>query len=180
MPLIVCNASRHNQFVQKLNKLVVVNFSAPLLQQLNVENKIIKKCEPFGNKNMNNRVDKLSSTKLPVLSFNFIPICDQSVIISNIKNSISLQLPAAYDLPISTKSVIIAGGGPSLCEYVNNIKDLQKKGAKILALNEAGYFLIKNHIYPWGIVNISPSEDTTHCIGDPLPEIKYFLASILI
>ena len=115
---------------------------------------------------------------LRALSFNYIPICDQSVIINNIKNSISLQLLTAYDLQISTKSVIIAGGGPSLYYYINKIRELQKQGAKILALNEVGQFLIENHICPWGIVNISPSEDTTRCIGNPLPGVKYFLASI--
>ncbi len=110
---------------------------------------------------------------------NYQSLIDEKHISENILHSVSLGLPNVSASLAHEGVLVIAGGGPSLARCLDNIVTLTNKGAKILALNEAGHFLTKQGIMPWGLTHVAPSPYTAKCIGTPVPDATYFLASMV-
>ena len=51
-------------------------------------------------------------------------------------------LPNALDLSYPSQKLVLAGGGPSLKHQIQKIRSLIANGARLIAVNEAGNFLI--------------------------------------
>jgi hypothetical protein len=78
---------------------------------------------------------------------------------SNVSKNVALGLPEVKSPP-----AVICGGGPSLGETLDSIRELKSAGAKIFALNNTAKFLTENGIKP-----------DVQVIVDPRPQNVEFL-----
>jgi len=69
---------------------------------------------------------------------------------------------------------ILCGSGPSLSDYLNEIRNKQKKGGKVFAMNGAAKFLNENGILPDYQVIIDARPETATLVG---PANEYLFAS---
>ncbi len=97
---------------------------------------------------------------------------------AQLKGALARRVPRVQTQPVRAETLAVVGGGPSLACHLDKLAGLAKDGALILALNEAPHFLARHGIGAWAAVHLGPVEFTTQCIGEPLPGLRYFLASI--
>ena len=83
---------------------------------------------------------------------------DQDVICENIKHALTLGLPEIWpcanrieergELIENDTNLVICAGGPSLLEHIDEIRDRQINGAKIVALANVAHLLLAHDIRP--------------------------------
>jgi hypothetical protein len=87
-------------------------------------------------------------------------------LLSNISAACQLGLPEVIELPANDVPVVICGGGPSLADTLESVRELQKKGAKVYALNNAARFLVLNGIRPDAQVMVDPRPQNADFINE--------------
>lgn len=86
---------------------------------------------------------------------------------SNVSEACKLGLPEVRKVPVIMPQVVICGGGPSLADTLESIRELKENGALVFALNNAAQFLVKNGIRP-----------DKQIIVDPRPQNVKFIEEI--
>lgn len=88
----------------------------------------------------------------------------------HIKNNIETNTPKMHRWInerglINSEDIVVASAGPSLVNYLDEIKERQKKGAKVICVKHSLPTLIKNGIIPHGCVILDPRSiegESTH------------------
>ena len=73
--------------------------------------------------------------------------------------------------------LIIAAGGPSLLDTLDDVRAAAADGARILGVNEVPHLLMRHGIRPWAGAHAGPVDLTLASLGTPLPGVRYFIAS---
>lgn len=99
-------------------------------------------------------------------------------LIENIKVNVLRKLPQAWPHERQPDvDVMIVGGGPSLPDYLDDIRDRRAQGWKLIALNGAHDYLIENGITPSALVMVDGRESNAAFVRQPRNGVKYLLAS---
>lgn len=91
---------------------------------------------------------------------------------SNIARNLARGLPT-----LRTKGALLVAGGPSAADYVDDIRDHQKRGFDLFAVNGAHDWLIGNGIIPDACVLMEASEVVGTFVKRPQADCRYYLAS---
>ncbi len=109
----------------------------------------------------------------------FQPRIPDPLLLLQARAALALPLPRlAAEHGIRPEPLIIAGGGPSLAALLEEIAKMAAAGAKVIAVNEVPRFMFDRGLVPWAAIHLGPIELTVHCIGQPVPGTRYFIASI--
>lgn len=101
---------------------------------------------------------------------------DSSELIENIKHAMTLPFPWLQKQEAHEGHAVIIGGGPSLKEDIEEIKERQRQGQIIFATNNTYNFLVENDIIPDCQVLLDAREDNKEFIR-PISDSIHYLAS---
>ena len=73
---------------------------------------------------------------------------------------------------------VIASGGPSLIEKLDDIRAHQDSGGHVFCVKHAHDTLIKEGIIPYGCILLDPRDHVQDFIENPHPDVMYFVASM--
>lgn len=108
----------------------------------------------------------------PVKFIHGINVSDD-VILDNISTNI-----ARKDVPrIMVKKAVVCGGGPSLVDHLDEIRQRKAKGFHVYALNRSAKFLKSHGIQPNAIMVIDARPQNIEFVTPADPEITYFLGA---
>lgn len=103
---------------------------------------------------------------------------DHKKICENVNKNLS-QIRAWATLTSPTdQEIVICSAGPSLAEYVEEIREKQNNGAKVIAVKHAINTLKTHGIKPWGVVLLDPRAHVEGFVQNPDPDVNYFVASM--
>jgi len=95
----------------------------------------------------------------------------------NVRTNVLRDLPWFSGFGEQDKGCVIVGGGPSLADSVQAIKDHRRRGLKIITVNNALRFLTDKGITPDAHVMLDAREENLHMVKDAPKNVRYFLAS---
>lgn len=95
---------------------------------------------------------------------------------SNVSRAMELGLPEVNKQPITPQHAVICGGGPSLADTLENIRELKNKGAKVFALNNTAKFLAKHGIRADAQILVDPRGGNVEFVDEVWTD-EVFLAS---
>lgn len=98
-------------------------------------------------------------------------------LLDNIKSSIRRQLPQLYPHPENPQHIAIVGGGWSLEDSYEELRQLYFDGVKIIALNGAAKWLMERNLRPGMHIVLDGRPENAEFVREPIPGCKYFLAS---
>jgi hypothetical protein len=102
---------------------------------------------------------------------------DADRLYENIRTNIRRQIPQLKAYDENPNHIAIVGGGWSLEETFDELRELYFDGVKICALNNAANWLMERNIKPSMHVLIDARPDNMYFVEEPIPHCKYFLAS---
>ena len=73
--------------------------------------------------------------------------------------------------------VMLVGGGPSLVNYIEKIRELREQGVKLICMNNAYQYCIDQGIKPSAMVMVDARDFNARFITTIIPDCKYFIAS---
>lgn len=79
-------------------------------------------------------------------------------LLSNISKAVKLGLPEVEYFKPVTQPAVVCGGGPSLAETLESIRELKENGARVFALNNAAKYLTEHGIRPDVQIVVDPRE----------------------
>ncbi len=97
-------------------------------------------------------------------------------LIENIQSSIRRQLPQAYPHPDNPQHVALVGGGWSLDDTYEQLRELYFDGVKLIALNGSAKWLMERNLRPSMHIILDARPQNAEFIVD-VPNCKYFFAS---
>jgi uncharacterized Rossmann fold enzyme len=95
---------------------------------------------------------------------------------ANVRTNVQRDLAWFSGFGDQDKACVIVGGGPSLADSVQAIKDHRRRGAKIISVNNAMRYLIKHGLTPDAHVMLDAREENLHMVEDAPMSVRYFLA----
>lgn len=103
---------------------------------------------------------------------------DHDKIVANVKKNLS-QIRNWITLAKPTdREIVICAAGPSLPEYIDDIKERQKNGALVVAVKHSLETLKRHNVKPWACVLLDPRQHVEAFIKKPDPDVIYFVASM--
>lgn len=103
--------------------------------------------------------------------------CNQWLVRSNIRNNIRRHLPQMKVHETSPQRIAIVGGGWSLNETIEELRDVIFRGAKIIALNGSANWLVEHNFRPSMHIVLDARPVNANFFKYDIPDCKYFLAS---
>jgi hypothetical protein len=97
-----------------------------------------------------------------------------AVMLRQVEENCKRDLPWFQSQPEHTGSLVIVGGAPSLKENYRNIKDRQKRGQKVIALNGALNSLMENGIKPDFLVMMDARQENVKFVTEK-HDVKYLI-----
>lgn len=98
---------------------------------------------------------------------------EESKVLENIKaNCERMDIPR-----VNVKKAVICGGGPSLADHINEIREKKARGFHVFTLNNAGQLLKQHGIQPNAQLVIDARPQNIEFVTPPDPEVTYFLGS---
>lgn len=97
--------------------------------------------------------------------------------IENVKSSIRRGLPQVQPHELSDQVIAIVGGGPSLKDSIEDLKEKHKNGMKVVSLNGTHDYLIENGIRPSVHVQVDGREFNARFVENWQEKTKYIIAS---
>ena len=98
-----------------------------------------------------------------------------------LKKNVSHNIKQGYTQiephPTNDIEVMIVGGGPSLSQQVEKIKQLRANGVKLLAINGAYKWCLDNDLTPSAMVMVDAREFNSRFTKPVVDDCKYFIAS---
>ena len=82
------------------------------------------------------------------------------------------------DVEMPQEEIVICSAGPSLVYHIDEIKEHQRNGAKIVAVKHALETLEAHGVKPWACVLLDPRAHVEGFIKKPDPDVVYFVASM--
>lgn len=103
---------------------------------------------------------------------------DSKKICENIKNNLG-QIRAWATLTKPTEQdIVFCAAGPSLANHIEEIRERQKNGAKVIAVKHAIDTLRTHSIKPWAVVLLDPRAHVEGFVRSPDPDVIYFVSSM--
>ena len=102
---------------------------------------------------------------------------DLDTMLNNVKTNIKYGFQQIVPHPTNDTEVMIVGGGPSLKEYIHEIKALRRDGVKLVTLNNAYQYCIDAGVMPSAMVMVDARDFNLRFVQTLIPECKYFIAS---
>jgi hypothetical protein len=103
---------------------------------------------------------------------------DHKKICENVKiNTAQIRAWATLTSP-TYQDIVICSAGPSLSAYIEEIRQRQNEGAKVIAVKHAIDTLKAHKIKPWGVVLLDPRAHVEGFVQNPDTEPVYFVASM--
>ncbi len=102
---------------------------------------------------------------------------ETGVILRNIEVNIRRQLPQHVPHEESHDHIAIVGGGWSLADTLDELRELYFSGVKIVALNGAANWLMDRNLKPSVHIVMDARAANLPFVTTPIPRCKYFLAS---
>lgn len=102
-------------------------------------------------------------------------VSDEAVL-ENIRSSIRRGHPQVRPQPFQTDRVCLVGGGPSLEDTYEELRQLYFEGAKIITLNGAYEWCIERNLIPRAAIILDARASNARFIKRPVPECRYMLA----
>jgi uncharacterized Rossmann fold enzyme len=96
---------------------------------------------------------------------------------ANVRTNVQRDLAWFSGFGDQDKACVIVGGGPSLADSVQAIKDHRRRGAKIISVNNALRYLTERAVTPDAHVMLDAREENLHMVEDAPMSVRYFLAS---
>jgi hypothetical protein len=135
------------------------------------------------NRQKQGELTKKSSEKVNVIDAEQINIktrncLDHDKICANIRENMS-QIRSWATITSSTDDdIVICSAGPSLADHIEEIRERQKNGAKVIAVKHAIDTLKLHNIKPWAVVLLDPRAHVEGFVKAPDPDVVYFVASM--
>lgn len=101
----------------------------------------------------------------------------EELVLENVKKNIEGNWLTLQPHPINDMDIMIVGGGPSLDQHEEEIRQLRKDGVKLIAINGAYKWCIDKGITPSGLVMIDARPFNARFAKPVIDECKYFIAS---
>lgn len=99
------------------------------------------------------------------------------LILENININIRKQLPQHQPYETQSQHVAIVGGGWSLTDTFEELRELYFNGVKLIALNGSANWLMERNLRPSIHIVMDARPENLPFIEKPIPNCKYFLAS---
>jgi len=99
------------------------------------------------------------------------------VFIENVKSSIRRQLPQVQPHELNDKVIAIVGGGPSLDETIDDLKEKHANGMKVVSVNGTHDYLLEHGIRPSVHIQVDGREFNARFVENWQKETKYIIAS---
>jgi SAM-dependent methyltransferase len=112
--------------------------------------------------------DVVSSGKLNV---------EEETVRQHVAHNIKLGFEQVTPHNTNDVEVMLVGGGPSLLDNIELIRDLRSKGVKLIALNNAYKVCLDHGITPSGLVIVDARDFNARFLDPLVPDCKYFLSS---
>lgn len=96
----------------------------------------------------------------------------------NIRNNLPLMPNWVVECKVHDGLVVFCSGGPSLTDYLPQIRAKQGAGAKVVCVKHSHDLLIENGIIPWACFLLDPRSHVKEFIENPHPDVIYFVASM--
>lgn len=97
-------------------------------------------------------------------------------IVDNIRTNVQRNLPQVWPHQPQDTTIALIAGGPSLETTLDEIREVQEDGAKVVALANTAKYLLKNRIRPNAHVLLDAREGNRSFI-EPELDCTYFIAS---
>lgn len=99
------------------------------------------------------------------------------VLLANVQHSIRLGHQQVRPQPPQGDRVILVGGGPSLDDTLDELRDLYFDGAKVVTVNGAYQWCIDRNIRPSAQIVLDARPENARFVDPPLTQCKYLVAS---
>ena len=96
---------------------------------------------------------------------------------ANVEANIRLGFQQVQPYPTNDVEAMIVGGGPSLKDQIEEIRDLRERGIKLITLNNAYQYCLDHGIKPSAYVAVDARPFNVRFVENTIPECKYFIAS---
>jgi uncharacterized Rossmann fold enzyme len=104
-------------------------------------------------------------------------IADDDTLISHIESALGRGLQEFADSPAHNGEAVLVGSGPSVREYVPEIRKHKQKGHLVIAVKSAHDFLIDRGVVPHIALGVDPQAKIKSAFSKKRKEVSYFLAS---
>ncbi len=118
-----------------------------------------------------------SGPVLHPVAVRYRPRVPEEVLLRHIRASLASGVRVLKPQAERREALIIAAGGPSLLDKLDDLRATAAAGARILGVNEVPHLLIRHGIQPWAAAHVGPVDLTLASLGTPLPGVRYFIAS---
>lgn len=98
-------------------------------------------------------------------------------LIENIRHSIRLGYPQIKPQPVQRERVILVGGGPSLDETFDELRDLYFQGAKLVTVNGSYQWCLARNLRPSMQIVLDARAENARFVDPAIPQCAYALAS---
>lgn len=99
---------------------------------------------------------------------------EEAQLISNIKNALTLPFPWLQMIDAHDGHAVIVGGGPSLRNHIDEIRERQKHGQIIFATNNTYNYLVENGVIPDAHVMVDAREENKEFVRPISDSIHYY------
>jgi uncharacterized Rossmann fold enzyme len=104
-------------------------------------------------------------------------VADDDTLIQHIESALARGLKEFADSPAHNGECVLVGSGPSVREYVPEIRKHKQKGHLIIAVKSAHDFLIEKGVVPHIALGVDPQAKIKSAFSRKRKEVTYFLAS---
>jgi len=102
---------------------------------------------------------------------------DDEQIKKNVAYNIKQEFLQVQPYPTNNIETMIIGGGPSLSQHIEKIKQLRANGVKLIAINGAYKWCLDNDITPSAMVMVDARKFNARFTQPVVEDCKYFIAS---
>lgn len=113
-------------------------------------------------------------TSLPVMDGANV---ETDVILRNVRAAVKRDLPWFTGFGPVKQAVVLVAGGPSMRDHVAAIRFHQKRGARIVSVNNAWRFLVENKITPDTHILLDARPENVDFVRDAPASTRYLVAS---
>lgn len=98
-------------------------------------------------------------------------------LLANIRHSIRLGYPQIRPQAPQADRVVLVGGGPSLDDTFEELRDLYFAGAKVVTVNGSYAWCLERNIRPSAHIVLDARRENARFVEPAIPQCKYLLAS---
>jgi hypothetical protein len=102
---------------------------------------------------------------------------DDATLLANIEHGIRLGHPQVRPQAPQMNRVVLVGGGPSLNDTLDELRDLYFDGAEVVTVNGAYQWCLDRNIRPSGQIVLDARPGNARFVTPAVPKCRYFLAS---